>query len=85
MNPPRIDLVVERLVIAGIDLTPDQAAELGALVEDALRTLVVQARVPATRTVGLAEATPTGLAHPVDHRSLARVVAERIVSQAGLA
>ena len=81
MTDRGLDLVVERLVLDGIELSSDQAATLGALVEAEVRRIVDGGRLTAPRTVGAIDVNPIALSPP-DLSALARVLAERITDEA---
>ncbi len=82
MTDRSLDLVVERLVLDGIELAPDQAATLGALVEAEVRRIIDGGRLTASRMVGAIDVYPIALSQPPDLAALARVLAERITDEA---
>jgi hypothetical protein len=73
-----VDLVVDRLLIEGVDLTPERGAELVRLLEEELRPLVAGGGLSALPDEGLSEAKPTSFGQPVELRTLARVMARRV-------
>lgn len=84
MSAARVDLVIDRLVVDGLDLSAAEADELARRVERELRRLAGPTRAR-NRHVGLLEAKPLSLADPADTQALARALAERIAAEAGLA
>lgn len=82
MSDRGFDLVVDRLVLEGINLSPDQATALGVLVEAEVRRIIDGGRLTASRTTGEIDAHPIALSEPPDLRALARVLAERITDEA---
>jgi hypothetical protein len=73
-----VDLVVERLLLEGVDLPPERGDELVRLLEEELRPLVAGGGLSALPGEGLSEAIPTSFGQPVDLRALARVMARRV-------
>ena len=81
MRSPAVDLVVERLVVEGFDLIPEQGATLAVLVEDELRRLAAAGGLSGGRRVALADALPAALALPPDLPAMARALAQHIVDE----
>lgn len=77
-----VDLVVERLVLEGLDLIPEQAATLVRLIEAEVRRIIDGGRLTAARTVSATNVQPIALAQPPDLSALARLLAERITDEA---
>lgn len=84
MSAARIDLVIDRLVVEGVDLAHGEADTLVRLVEEELRRLTDAGDRPQSRDVALIDAKPLSLGEPADLRVLARALAERVAAQAGL-
>ena len=76
----RVDLVVERLVLEGLDLIPEQAATLARLVEAEVRRIVDGGQFTASRTADAV--APVTLSEPQHLPALARVLAQRIADEA---
>lgn len=84
MSAGRIDLVIDRLVVEGIDLTRGDADELARLVEEELGRIVDAGARPRGRDVSLVQAMPDSLGERADMPALARALAERIATEAGV-
>lgn len=85
MTGPGTDLVVERLVLDGVDLDPERARRLARLVEDELREVLAAGGLGGHGGSTLTDAAPVSLGDPVDLDALARTLVRRIVRQASLA
>lgn len=85
MNAQAVDLVIDRLVLAGVEMSPEQAGTLSGLLEQELRRILNGTRDLRPHDRSLAEALPVSFAQPEDLSVLARVLAERIAAEAGLA
>lgn len=73
-----MDLVIDRLLIEGVELPPERGEELLRLLEEELRPVLAGGGPSAASDPGLAEAKPTSFGQPVDLRELARVMARRV-------
>jgi hypothetical protein len=77
VSAPSVDLGIERIVLDGVALPADEVTTLPALVEAELRRILAGGAFPAG---GRSELAPVLLSDPPDLRSLARVLAERIIA-----
>lgn len=84
MRPPAVDLVVDRLVLEGDLLSPEQAGELAELVQEELGRMLAEGRRADHRRSSLVDVKPVALASPAEPRGLARALAERVAAEAGL-
>ena len=62
MNGRSLDLVIERRVLEGIPLTPEQASTLARLVEEGVKPVVAAARLPSSSPSSSASAVMTDAA-----------------------
>lgn len=85
MSAARVDLVIDRLVVEGLDLTSAEADDLARRVERELRRLADPTARARSRHVALLEAKPLSLGEGSDPQALARVLAERIAAESGIA
>ena len=81
MNGPGLNLVVERIVLDGITLPPEQASALARLVEDELRLLASGGGIFDDNDALLLDVKPITLLEPPDLPALARVLARRIAAE----
>jgi hypothetical protein len=82
MSRGAVDLVVERLLVDGLDLTPEQAGELGRLLEEELRPIVAGGGPSALAADGITAVIPVSLKQPPDLRALARELAKQVAARA---
>ena len=81
MSVPALDLVVERLVLEGIPLTPEQASTLARLVEEELRLLAAGGGLSDNGDAFIVDLKPVALSQPPDLPALSRVLARRITAE----
>ncbi len=82
MSRGALDLVVDRLVVDGLDLPPERGEELARLVEEELRPIVAGGAYSALREGTVSSVQPLSLTQPLDLRELARALARRIAARA---
>jgi len=81
VSGPVLDLVVERLVLEGLALTPEQASTLAGLVEAELRLLAAGGGLPGGGDAFFVDVKPAALSQPPDLTALSRVLAQRIAAE----
>jgi hypothetical protein len=82
VSPAAVELVIERILLEGLELNQEQAGELRRLIVEELRPLVAGGGGSALPAEGVADVTPVALSDPPELRALARAVARRVVQRA---
>jgi hypothetical protein len=82
MTARGVEIAIDRLVLDGFDMAPEQSEMLVRLVEAEVRRIVDGGRLTATRTMSAAQIQPLALSDPPDLPALARALAERITDEA---
>jgi hypothetical protein len=80
-----LDLSIDRLVLDGLDLSAEAATTLSGLVASELRRIIDGGGSGSASATAGAEREPLILSSPPDVPTLARVLAERIAAESGVA
>jgi hypothetical protein len=80
MSADRIDVVIDRLVVDGLDLDRADLEELAPLITEELRRLAGTGGALGTRTATLLELRELSADEAADPRAIARALATRIAA-----